>query len=143
VRLPGEAEWEAAAQAAGSSALAQANLAEDRRLQPCAPAAVPGEAAAAGVGLPDASGAAVAPALQQAFGDLWEWTHSAYGAYPGYRPWGGEVGEYNGKFMVEQYVLRGGSFATPRSHLRASYRNFFPASARWQFTGLRLARDAG
>lgn len=118
-RLPFEAEWEIAA----SRADVKGNFSDEGALQP----------------LPTAT--EHSPLPQQLFGDVWEWTHSAYGPYPGYLTAPGAVGEYNGKFMANQYVLRGGSFATPRSHIRASYRNFFPAVSRWQFSGIRLARD--
>jgi ergothioneine biosynthesis protein EgtB len=126
-RLPTEAEWEIATLASGAAAAA-GNFLEDGLFHP-RPAQAP-----TGKG---------ADELVQLFGDVWEWTASPYTPYPGYRPPEGALGEYNGKFMVNQIVLRGGSCATPRSHIRATYRNFFPPGARWQFSGLRLARDLG
>ena len=119
-RLPSEGEWEVAA----SGRPVEGNFIESGSLEPTA-----------------ANAATVT--LSQLFGDVWEWTRSAYAPYPGYRPATGAIGEYNGKFMCNQYVLRGGSCVSPASHLRATYRNFFPAAARWQFTGIRLARDSG
>lgn len=116
-RLPTEAEWEHAA----ADAPPHGNFADNGELHPRA---------------------AVADGLTQLFGDVWEWTSSSYSPYPGFKATAGAVGEYNAKFMVNQYVLRGGSCATPDGHLRASYRNFFPSSACWQFSGIRLARDA-
>jgi ergothioneine biosynthesis protein EgtB len=116
-RLPSEAEWEVVA----SRAAVRGNLAESGAFHPRA--AGPRDHAPA-----------------QLFGDAWEWTASPYVAYPGYAPWSGELGEYNGKFMCNQLVLRGGSCATPERHVRATYRNFFGPAARWQFTGIRLAR---
>ncbi|HSD19946.1 MAG TPA: ergothioneine biosynthesis protein EgtB [Anaeromyxobacter sp.] len=116
-RLPTEAEWEAAAAVAQEDG----TFADDGRFHP-APAST-------------------GPGLRQLLGDVWEWTASAYAPYPGFRPLAGALGEYNGKFMVSQLTLRGGSCATPRGHVRPTYRNFFHPDARWQFTGVRVARE--
>ena len=115
-RLPSEAEWESAAE----GCRIEGNLQESGRLHPSA---------------------AVGEGLTQLFGDVWEWTASPYVSYPKFEPLPGSLGEYNGKFMNGQWVLRGGSCATPRDHLRHTYRNFFPPHARWQFAGLRLGQD--
>lgn len=117
-RLPTEAEWETAA----TGTAIEGNFVESGRLHPAPAGGNTG--------------------LMQLFGDVWEWTRSPYVLYPGYSAPAGPLGEYNGKFACDQWVLRGGSCATPRSHMRASYRNFFPAGSRWQFSGVRLARDA-
>ena len=118
-RLPTETEWEVA----GSSANVEGNFANSGRFHPRP--------------LDQAHDSGIA----QLFGDVWEWTSSSYDAYPGFRTAPGAVGEYNGKFMANQYVLRGGCCATPAGHARATYRNFFPTNTRWMFSGVRLARD--
>ena len=130
-RLPTEAEWEVAvtgrareAALASASSPQSGNFLDSGALHPLA--------------LREAS---TGSPLAQAFGDVWEWTRSDYAPYPGFTAAEGAVGEYNGKFMSGQYVLRGGSCATQASHIRATYRNFFPPQTRWQFSGLRLARD--
>jgi ergothioneine biosynthesis protein EgtB len=120
-RLPTEAEWETAA----AECPLEGSFLNQQELHP-RPV--------------DAARADARPT--QMFGEVWQWTASPYSAYPGYRPLDGALGEYNGKFMCNQMVLRGGSCATPRSHFRRSYRNFFPPQARWQFTGIRLAKDS-
>ena len=118
-RLPTEFEWERAS----IGLPIEGNFVDTHRFHPAPAAAGSGDE------------------LRQMFGDVWEWTRSAYLPYPGYRAAPGALGEYNGKFMCNQMVLRGGSCATSHNHMRATYRNFFPPDKRWQFTGLRLARD--
>jgi ergothioneine biosynthesis protein EgtB len=119
-RLPTEAEWEVAARTVPVAG----NFVESNLYHP-APLSVP----------------PVKGKLTQMYGDVWEWTQSSYAPYPGFQPSAGAVGEYNGKFMCNQYVLRGGSCATSLAHIRPTYRNFFPANAQWQFMGMRLAKD--
>jgi len=116
-RLPTEAEWESAAHGLPI----KGNFQDEQRFHPVA--------ASGGDG------------MLQMYGDVWEWTASPYISYPGFQPLPGSLGEYNGKFMSGQWILRGGSCVTPRDHIRASYRNFFPPHARWQFAGLRLGQD--
>jgi ergothioneine biosynthesis protein EgtB len=130
-RLPTEAEWEIAA----ADAPIGGNFVEQGLFHP-APTPV-----RSGSAPPVSSAGTGGDGARQLFGDTWEWTQSPYTAYPGFKPAAGAIGEYNAKFMANQYVLRGGSCATPRSHIRPTYRNFFPADARWQFSGIRLARD--
>ncbi len=119
-RLPTEVEWEMAA----ASLPIEGNFIESGLYHPTPALDVAQEGG-----------------LTQMYGDVWEWTQSSYSAYPGFKPASGAVGEYNGKFMCNQYVLRGGSCATSQTHIRATYRNFFPSNARWQFMGIRLADE--
>jgi ergothioneine biosynthesis protein EgtB len=128
-RLPREEEWEIAATSNKRSPEHDGIFADDTSHHPQPSKATVCEDVGAGGG------------LAQMLGDCWEWTSSAYAPYPGFEPLPGAFGEYNGKFMVSQMVLRGGSCATPRDHVRTTYRNFFPPSAAWQFTGIRLAKD--
>jgi ergothioneine biosynthesis protein EgtB len=130
-RLPTEAEWESAAQRLNPEAGNQLDAAGSA-----------GPTAAEGAGPSNAASGAPQDMLRQMFGDVWEWTGSAYLPYPGFKAAEGAVGEYNGKFMCSQMVLRGGCCATPRGHVRASYRNFFYPHQRWMFSGLRLARNS-
>jgi ergothioneine biosynthesis protein EgtB len=118
-RLPTEFEWEAAARGAP----VDGRFVDAERFHPGA--------------------AGKRDGLEQLYGDVWQWTQSAYVGYPNYRPSSGAIGEYNGKWMADQWVLRGASCATPRSHARVTYRNFFPSDSRWQFTGIRLADGGG
>ena len=118
-RLPTEAEWEVAAAPLAPALLAPVDALRAR----IEPQAAPGSG------------------LRELWGEAWQWTQSSYAPYPGFRAAEGAVGEYNGKFMVNQYVLRGSACATPPGHARLTYRNFFPATARWQFSGVRLARN--
>lgn len=145
-RLPTEQEWETAARETGSSP-GGANMQDDWRFHP-RPAASPGsriprddtqQSQPDNSPNPDIN--AGGTTIHQLFGDVWEWTNSAYLPYPGYKPPEGAIGEYNGKFMSGQMVLRGGSCVTPRDHIRATYRNFFHPDKRWQFTGIRLAES--
>ena len=170
-RLPTEFEWERAAakidvggnfvesetfhpMAAAPSPLATASSSVGEQSSPLSPAGRDGREApvrarrGSGRGGPASAGLRLgereAPGegkFYQMFGDVWEWTRSSYSPYPGYRAAPGALGEYNGKFMCNQYVLRGGSCATSRTHIRRTYRNFFQPEKRWQFTGIRLARD--
>jgi ergothioneine biosynthesis protein EgtB len=119
-RLPTEAEWEVASM----DVPLRGHYADSGHFHPAA-----------------VSEPAPTDALQQMFGDVWQWTQSSYAPYPGYATAPGALGEYNGKFMCNQYVLRGASCATSKSHARRTYRNFFPPDARWQFMGIRLAKD--
>jgi ergothioneine biosynthesis protein EgtB len=137
-RLPTELEWEHAAASLSAIPLAEANLLESGILHP-APCLSPRSRSTLS-SRSEAEGSASPSGLQQMFGDVWEWTASPYTGYPGYKPLPGALGEYNGKFMSSQIILRGGSCVTPATHIRATYRNFFSPGTRWHFCGLRLAK---
>ncbi|MEP7098213.1 MAG: SUMF1/EgtB/PvdO family nonheme iron enzyme, partial [Dokdonella sp.] len=132
-----EFEWEHAA----SMIPVCGNFVESQRLQPSVGQEVDAARSDLAKNMDVSESSAAEAACTQLFGDVWEWTGSAYLPYPGFATLPGSLGEYNGKFMCGQQVLRGGSCASPIDHLRASYRNFFAPSARWQFSGVRLARD--
>ena len=148
-RLPTEFEWEYAA----ANIVIDGNFVESERFHPAAISSAPSPRSSQRCAQSRSGEGREVPGqgkrssgidsnkLQQMFGDVWEWTRSAYSPYPGYRAEPGALGEYNGKFMCNQYVLRGGSCATSRAHIRKTYRNFFQPDKRWQFTGIRLARD--
>ncbi len=128
-RLPTEFEWElASSQSSMAGIFATDLIALGTAVHPTS------------IERSEDAGSSPSPTLSQMFGGVWEWTSSPYTAYPGYAAAEGALGEYNGKFMCNQYVLRGGSCATPKGHIRPTYRNFFPPDARWQFSGIRLAR---
>lgn len=130
-RLPREEEWEVAAAEVARSEGFAGNFVESGSFHPASADEGPSS---------DPKNQDSQP-FRQIFGDVWEWTASPYTPYPGFRPAPGAVGEYNGKFMANQYVLRGGSCATPGSHIRVTYRNFFHPDSSWQFSGIRLAKD--
>ena len=136
-RLPTEAEWEVAA----ATVPIRGNFVEEEWFHPVVVGLEPPPSIGGGDNGSRPSASPGEGSLLQMYGDVWEWTRSQYSPYPGYEPLPGALGEYNGKFMSNQFVLRGGSCATSVTHIRSTYRNFFPADATWQFMGVRLARD--
>jgi ergothioneine biosynthesis protein EgtB len=137
-RLPTEAEWEHASEQCEING----NFLESDALHPQSThAEARSDESGRKTGVAERDSSDMSPPLKQLFGDVWEWTRSAHEPYPGYEPPEGAIGEYNGKFMNGSYVLRGGSCVTSKAHIRRTYRNFFEPGARWQFTGIRLARS--